>query len=464
MKRIFISLLAVFSVLLCQAAPRYIIYMIGDGMGVNQVLAAEMYQAELKGEIGRVPLCMTTFPVAGMATTYSRSNSITDSSAAGTCLASGEKTENGHLGTTPEGKPIVSIAEKLHAEGWAVGVTTSVAVDHATPGAFYAHVNSREEYYAIGRMLAISGFEFFGGAGFHKPENKSAWNADNLYDLAEKHGYTIAHGYEQAMDKMGSCKQMLMVQPQDGIDRTKKSESIPFAIDRQKEDLTLPQITEAALRFLERNDRFFLMVEGGKIDYAGHSRDGATNIREVLDFDQAVRLAYEFYLKHPDETLIVITADHETGGMALGNSNYKLNLQLLQNQTMSQGRLSDRIKALYDQDGKKLRWETVRDLLTEALGFYAKVEITPEEDARLQAAYKKMIKGKSTAIKTLYSNVNELAGTAVGMLNKKAKLGWTTYSHTAGIVPVYAIGKGAENFGGWLDNSEIAPRIMEVAH
>lgn len=464
MKRIYTLLLAVLLTAAVQAAPRYIFYMIGDGMGVNEVLAAEMYLAELNGEIGRKPLCMTSFPVAGMATTFSQSNGITDSSAAGTCLASGKKTANGHLGTTPEGEPIVSVAEILHHEGWQVGITTSVAVDHATPGAFYAHVKSREEYYAVGRHLAVSGFEFFGGAGFHKPSNKSEWNAPNLYDFAESKGYVIAHGAEQAREKMDGAERMLLIQEKDGVDREKKSESIPFAIDRQKGDLSLGEITETAIRFLERKDRFFLMVEGGKIDYAGHSRDGATNIREVIDFDGAVRQAYEFYLKHPDETLIVVTADHETGGMALGNSNYTLNLQILQNQTMSQSALSDRVKAMYDAEGKKLKWESVRKLLTEALGFYEKVELTPEEDARLQAAYKKLVKGKAATVKTLYSNVNELAGTAVGILNRKAKLGWTTYSHTAGLVPVFAVGKGAEQFGSWMDNSDIAPLLLKLSH
>lgn len=464
MKRFFfLGLLILLSTSLGLAQARYIFYLIGDGMGSNEVLAAEMYLAELEGRIGRTPLCMSQFPVTGFATTFSQSNGITDSSAAGTCLASGKKTQNGHLGTTPEDEPIESIAERLHNEGWAVGITTSVAIDHATPGAFYAHVHNRDEYYTIGTQLSKSNYEFFGGAGFHKPTNKSEWNAPNLYDLCEENGYKIAHGYKEAKEMVDDVSKMILVQEQDGVDREKKSESIPFAIDRKEGDLTLSQIARTAVRFLEKHDRFFLMIEGGKIDYAGHSEDGATNVCEVLDFDRAVRVAFDFYSKHPDETLIVVTADHETGGMALGNSDYTLNLQLLQNQHMSQWNLSQEVRKLYDNYEKKLKWEQVKELLIKSLSFYEKVEISAEEDAMLQRVYKKMLKGKSKNFKTLYADINEMAAVSVRLLNKKSKLGWTTYSHSAAAVPVFAIGKGAEQFGGWHDNSELAPMILRTA-
>lgn len=464
MKRsFFLGIALLLSVVFCSAQPRYIFYLIGDGMGANEVLAAEMYLAELEGRIGRTPLCMTQFPVSGMAATFSKSNGITDSSAAGTCLASGQKTENGHLGTTPDNQHIESIAEMLHNEGWAIGIATSVAIDHATPGAFYAHVRNRDEYYMIGTQLVKSDFEFFAGAGFHQPVNKREWNAGNLYDMCEENGYKIAHGYAEGKEIAESAKKMILVQENDGVNREQKSESLPFAIDRNPDDLTLPKITETALRFLEKRERFFLMIEGGKIDYAGHAKDGATNIQEVLDFDKAVGMAFEFYRKHPDETLIIVTADHETGGMALGNSDYTLNLQLLKNQQMSQNQLSNKVRQLYDTYGKKLKWEQVKNLLTEALGFYTAVEISPEEDALLKAVFKKLVKGKSKSIKTLYSNVNEVANTSVGLLNKKAKLGWTSYGHTGACVPVFAVGAESEQFGGWHDNSELAPMILRAA-
>lgn len=449
--------------LLVSAQPRYIFYLIGDGMGVNQVLAAEMYRAELNGAIGRERLVMSQFPYAGLCSTFSLSNGITDSSAAGTCLATGQKTENGRLGTAPDGRAIPTIAEQLKADGWGVGIMTSVAIDHATPGAFYAHVNSRSDYYKIGTQLAESGFDFFGGAGFHQPENKREWNAPNLYDYCEQQGYTFAHGYADAQTKLGAEK-LVLVQANDGVDRTKKSESIPYAIDRDSSDLTLAQITETAISYLSaKHDRFFMMVEGGKIDYAGHGKDGATNILETLDFNEAIRLCYRFYCQHPDETLIVVTADHETGGMALGNKDYQLNLQILQHQHVSSWVLGVHIRDLHKQFGKKLKWEQVRELLQKDLDFYNGVELNEYEESQLKEAYKKVISGKQKTTKTLYQDIDELGGKAISILNYKSRLGWTTYSHTASPVPVFAIGNGAEQFSGFHDNSDLAPLILKLA-
>lgn len=444
------------------AQARYVFYMIGDGMGSNQVLAAEMYRAELEGRIGRVPLSFTGFPYSGQVTNFSHSNGITDSAAAGTCLASGEKTSNGRVGTSPAGVSIENIAERLREDDWAVGIMTSVAIDHATPASFYAHVSDRSDYYAIGKQLVASNYDFFGGAGFHKPENLSEWKAPNLYDLCEEKGYTVAHGMDETGMLM-EAEKLILIQAEDGIDRSRKSESLPYAIDREDNSLTLVDITKTAISYLSAKEKpFFMMVEGGKIDYAGHARDGATNIREVLDFDEAVKQVLTFYREHSEETLIVVTADHETGGMALGNSDYTLNLQILQHQHVSSWKLGQEIRALYREYGKKLKWEQVRSLFEQDLEFYGAVAITEEEDAALQTAWKKLVSGKQKTTKTLYQDIDELGGTAIGILNRKSKLGWTTYGHTASPVPVFAIGAGAERFTGWHDMSELAMLILHA--
>lgn len=443
---------------------KYVFYFIGDGMGPNEVLAAEMYLAKLDGRIGRNQLCMTQFPYSGQAATFSASNSITDSSAAGTCLASGQKTTNGTLGLTPDGKPVRTIAETLKADGWGVGITTSVSIDHATPGAFYAHVSSRNDYYRIGCQLLESNFDFFGGGTFYKPLDPDDSTAPSLYRIAADKNYTIARGYTAYQNTKADAEKMILIQPHEGLtDDYKGQGMIPYALDKKADDLTLPQITEAAIDFLRGNERFFLMVEGGAIDWACHGNDGATVIGEVIEFDEAIRAAFEFYLQHPEETLIVVTADHETGGLALGNSDYTLNLQLLQHQKTSAYLLSDELKALHRQYGKKLTWEQVKSLLQTELGFYSAVEISIEEDAMLQAQFKRSMSKKATDVKTLYKELSGLSDAAVRLLNKKAKLGWTTGSHSAAAVPVFAIGAGAAQFSGWHDNSEIAPMILRAA-
>ena len=169
MKRFLYVLACVFASLSVHSEIKYVFYLIGDGMGQNEILAAEMYLAELDSVIGRRSLHITGLPYTGTVATHSVSNGITDSSAAGTALATGVKTNNGTLGLSAEGDTLVTIAEQLKAQGWGVGLLTTVAIDHATPAAFYANVKKRDSYYEIGKQLVRTNFDFFGGAGLHRP-------------------------------------------------------------------------------------------------------------------------------------------------------------------------------------------------------------------------------------------------------------------------------------------------------
>lgn len=449
------------------AQTKYIFYFIGDGMGTNQVLSAEMYRSAIQGApLGRIQTLMTTFPYSGQASTFSKSNGITDSAAAGTCLATGTKTKNGMLGLDADSTRLTTIAEELKAQGWGVGIMTSVAIDHATPGAFYAHVPKRNQYYKIGQQLAESNFDFFGGAGFHHPQGKRDNKNLNLYRLAEKNGYIIAHGYDEAQylmvnDEWKEGDKLILVQKDDD-QGAKHGNNLPYAIDRKEGDLTLAQIVSTAIPFLERRyDRFFMMVEGGMIDYACHSDDAATAIGEVWDMDEAMQEAYAFYQAHPDETLIIVTADHETGGLALGNSDYNLYLDLLQNQRCSAWVLSDLFTQLFKQN-KKPTWAQVQAIYHEQLGFWDTVEITAKEEAKLKDLYKKACAKKSKDTETMYKTINSLGVAGVALLNQKAHVGWTTRAHSAHAVPIFAIGVGAERFTGWLDNTEIVPLIRKA--
>lgn len=460
MKRL--SLLFVFSLiaLLSAAQAKYVFMFIGDGMGPHQVLSTEMYLAELEGKIGRKPLLMTTFPYSGQAATFSASSGITDSAASGTCLATGKKTNNGVIGLAHDSTPVVSVATRLKQEGWGVGIMTTVTIDHATPSAHYAHTPSRENYYIIGTHLVESNFDFFGGAGFSRPLDKNDSTAPNLYDLAQHYGYTLAAGYADAKKHQDTNKMILLpANYQDNY--TRFAGALPYAIDRTSTDLTLSQIVEVAIEQLSSYDRFFMMAEGGKIDYASHANDGATVLHEVMDFDAAIQVAYRFYEQHPDETLIVVTADHETGGMALGNSDYVLNLKVLANQQCSLDKLSDQLSELHKAENKNLQWEQVKQLIATNTGLYAKVEVTAAEDAQLQEAFADMMSHQDV-VKTLYKDINTLAAKALSILNQKSRLGWTSKGHTASAVPIFAIGVGAEKFTGWHDNSEIAPLIYQA--
>lgn len=441
---------------------KYVFYFIGDGMGLNQVNTTEMYLGEQQGRIGTEPLCFASFPVAGMATTFSASNSITDSAAGGTALATGVKTYNGAIGVDADKERVMSVAERAKRAGKKVGVTTSVSVDHATPAAFYGHQPDRSMYYEIALQLPEAGFDFYAGSGFLKPARTfDKKDAPSIYPIIEQAGYIIARGIDEYQAKAGGADKMVLIQ-KDGTDAS----SLPYAIDRNEDDMTLAQITESAIDFLSRDNKkgFFLMVEGGKIDWACHSNDPATMVKEVIDMDNAVRVAYEFYKKHPKETLIVITADHETGGLGLGNSNYTLNLKSLDCQKQSVDLLSRALTDLRKAKGNKATWEDVKALLTERMGFWGELTPTWEQEKMLRDEFESsFVRNKVVFEESLYSKTEPLAAVAKKVLSQMSKLGWTTGSHSAEYVPVFAVGAGSKLFMGKMDNTDIPKRIAKAA-
>ena len=461
-------LLAVFSLQAQQA--KYVFYFIGDGMGVNQVLGTEMYQSELKGEIGFTPLLFAQFPHTAMAATYSATNSVTDSAAGGTALATGHKTRNGALGVTKDLEPVNSIAVWAKDNGYKVGVSTSVTVDHATPAAFYAHQGDRGSSYEIGLDLIAANFDFYAGSDFDDPVNRRASKKDgktyeSLYDLTGKAGYTLARGYKDYQKKAKKAEKMILFQTEAASEQDRSS--LPYAIDRKKGDMTLSEVVRAGINFLSKDASskgFFLMVEGGKIDWACHGNDAATAYHEVMDLNEAVKVAYEFYEQHPDETLIVITADHETGGMALGKGPYALNLQALKNQKMSEGAYTDVLNGLRRKYKNQVSWETVQASLKEHFGFWDSVKLNERQEQQLKAVYDKTFGNQPVDMeKNLYQQNEPLAGTAKRIMNDIALVSWASGSHSAGFVPVFAIGAGAEIFHGRIDNIEIPEKIAEVA-
>ena len=446
---------------------KYVFYFIGDGMGVNQVQGTELYRGELEGKIGITPIWFTQFPYATTATTFSATNGVTDSAAAGTALATGNKTQNGTIGMKQDLQTEVSsVAVWAKNKGCRVGVTTSVSVDHATPAAFYAHDPSRGSYYKIGTDLYKAGFDFYAGSDFIDPNNKDNkdGNSENLYTMAEKNGYTIARGYKDYLKKCKKADKMILFQSEKASEKDRTA--IPYAIDRTKDDLTLADITRSAINFLSKDlsKGFFLMVEGGKIDWACHSNDAATAFHEVADMDEAVKVAYEFYSQHPDETLIVVTADHERGGFVLGTGAYKLNLQVLKNQKVSESGFTRILNELRKKYNNNVSWEKVQQALKENFGFWDKVKLNEKQEERLLAKYNDTFKGKEAKLeKSEYAQDEPLAAEAKRIIDEIALVGWTSGGHSAGYVPVFAIGAGADLFQGRIDNTEIPIKIAKAA-
>lgn len=460
-KSVFLLLWLLLPALIYAQQAKYVFYFIGDGMGVNQVNGAEMYLAEQQGRIGVEPLLFTQFPATGVATTFSATNSVTDSSAAGTALSTGVKTYNGAIGMDDQKNVLTTVAERAKKAGKRVGITTSVSVDHATPAAFYAHQPDRSMYYEIALDLIKANFDFHAGSGFLKPNTTfDKKEAPSVFPLIEEAGYTIARGVEEFNKQYAQAEKMVLIQKKGA-----SASCLPYAIDRREGDLTLAEITESAITFLTRKKGkgFFLMVEGGKIDWSCHSNDPATTFEEVIDMDNAVKVAYEFYKKHPKETLIVVTADHETGGLGLGTGKYALNLKALAHQKQSQDELSKAVSALRKEKSNKVTWEEMKTFLGEKMGFWTEIPMTWEQEKALRDEFENsFVKNKAVFEETLYSKSEPIAACAKRVMSQIAMVGWTSSNHTASYVPVYAIGAGAELFVGKYDNTDIPKRIAKA--
>lgn len=451
-KRIPFLMLLLIALAATGATPKYVFYFIGDGMGPTHVLSTEMYLGELNGQIGRpYRICFTEFPQTAFVTTFSASNGVTDSAASGTALATGHKTNNGFLGMTPDGTKVNSIAAMAKSAGYAVGISTTVPINHATPGAFYAHQSSRNNYRQIAEELISSKYDFFaGGDPIYDEERR-----EELYKAYTEEGYSIVRGYDNIDKKSLDADKLILLQKE-------VATQIPYTIDRTVNDLTLAHITKTGIDFLsKKSDKgFFFMIEGGKIDYASHSDDVATMMQEVLDFEKAVQLAVEFYNQHPDETLIVVTADHETGGLVLGfNSSYTLNLKALQGQKVSTDRLKE---ILIATDSKQpLTWEAVTEILRENMGLWETVSVNKKEEEQLRNIYNEATNAPNSNKRKNF--LKHLANYAKETVARSAAISWASGNHSGTFVPLFAIGTGSNIFHGIIDNTDVPKLIKSVA-
>lgn len=426
-------------------------------MGMGHVNAAETYNRDVLGN--SEPLLMLRFPVASQVRTYSADKPITDSAAAGTALANGNKTNNGMIAVGPDSTKIYrSIAYDFFDAKYRVGIATSVAGDDATPAAFYANAYSRHDNLSIAAQVVKSYFNFFAGAVWRGSRDKDG-NPNGWRDLLDKAGLNVYTNPDEIINLRERPRVALLMAEHPCGDQ------IGYTIDSIAGALTLPQITAAGLAQLYDPERgFFFMVEGGNIDWAAHANDGGAVIKEILNFQKAIDVAYQFYLAHPDETLIVITADHDTGGMALGRyDNSNPNLRLADFQRISKDRFSDYCKELL-ANGRPVSWEEMKQFLAEKLGFWGAVTLTEAEETALRNDFDRtFIARQGKDIKTLYNNFNQFAVRVFDILNSRMGIGWTATYHTGNFVPLYALGVGSELFARNLNNTQIPALILQAA-
>ena len=467
-------------------APKYVFLFIGDGMSYPQIQATSDYLGALTDEDywqaapslddnggaildGPQYLNFMGFAAAGSAVTYDSNSFCPDSASTATSIATGHKTYSGTIGVDETAsQEYATIAEQLKAQkGWEIGIISSVTINHATPAAFYAHQASRNDYYEIGLDLIDSGFDYFAGAGFSKPTGPDGDQTD-LYQLVEEAGYTVARTQAEVEGITADTEKVFIVDEYVASD-----DAFNYEIDRTEDMLSLADYVQKGIEVLENDNGFFMMCEGGKIDWACHANDAASSIHDTMALADAVQVAMDFAAEHPEETLILVTGDHETGGMTIGfaGTDYDTYLDLLENQKVSFTKFDTDYVAAYKEN--KTSFADVMKDVTELFGLKLegeegdKLVLTDYELEQLQAAYEKSINGTAASEyeqeeTILYGGYEPLTVTITHIINNKSGISFTSYSHTGLPVAVFADGVGAEMFNGYYDNTDIYNKLAKM--
>jgi alkaline phosphatase len=429
-----------------------IIMLIGDGMGINQVRSASIYAGKVLGKA----LVLDSMPTRGTTTTYSASSEVTDSAAAATALYTGHKADNGAINVLPDKMQAFTIGQAARKAGLSVGIVSTARITDATPAGVYGHVAKRKEEDLLAEQLV----EFqpdvaMGGSLRHfipqALEGSQRKDDKNLVDEIKSKGYTyVTNDTELKGTDLAACPKLFGLFAKSNM---------AFDIDRQNDPKlasqpTLADMTRAALSIVTRNPKgFFVMIEGARIDHACHGHDIRAVIGDTLAFDDAVKVALEFQKTHP-HVLVLVTADHETGGLGLGRGvEYAVDIAALQPIKNS---LEYIVKHMEKKPDKF--WE----ILSKA-GY----DLTDSEKALLS---ENSPETKTSSVvqlpndpKSLDKYASPWVGYALGRIaSERAKIGWTTFAHTGQPVTTYAAGAGAAEFGGQYDNTDIAKKMAKL--
>ena len=446
------------------ASPKYVFMFIGDGMSSPQTNAAQIYNGDnTSGVVELEKLTFTQFPVVGLQYTQDSTSFCPDSASTATSLSSGFKTHSGVIGMGVDKVTAgETIAEKVKEQlGWKVGIISSVTLNHATPAAYYAHIASRNDYFEIGQQMAESGFDYFAGGSLLENEDGS------LYEILEDAGYLVTDDRDTILSLNSDSGKVYAVSP-----NLQDDGAMRYAIDQEAEDLSLADFVRKGIDVLYNETGFFMMCESGKVDWAGHANDAVANMSDTVALDEAVEVALEFAFAHPDETLIIVTGDHETGGMTIGYAatGYNTAFDLLRNQKMSYVAFDELIAA--EKEAGTLTFSRLMEMVEDAFGLTAPgtqndveaLVMNEYEYAKLQKAYEDDRTGNTDGYEEslLYGGYNPISVTLTHIINNKAGIGWTSYAHTGLPVPVYAYGEGAEAFVGAYDNTEVAHKLFAL--
>ncbi|CAM2858420.1 alkaline phosphatase [Pseudoalteromonas distincta] len=417
-----LALLCTASGAYAESAPKNVIYMIGDGMGPAYTTAYRYF----KDDPATKEVESTVFDtiLKGMAHTYPDDHTyVTDSAAGATALSSGHKSYNGAVAVDTDKKPVKTMLEIAKERGMTTALVVTSQINHATPASFTAHNESRYNYDDIANDYIdnkIAGklpvdLMLGGGTKYFIRDDR------NLVEEFKAAGYQ----YGDDINNLGQITQI----PAIGLYAPK---GLPFALDMNPTRLT--QLTSKALGLLDNQNEegFFVMIEGSQIDWCGHSNDIACAMAEMDDFAKSIEKAKAYVDKNKD-TILVVTADHSTGGLTIGaHGQFKWETDVIKGVKATASKLTD--KLMESKDLKPV-WTANTN-----------IEFTTENQIKLEQAKKMGEKALNLAVKSIISDASFT--------------GWTTGGHTAVDVQVFAYGKGSEQFIGSQNNTDIADKLI----
>ncbi|MCD4784228.1 MAG: alkaline phosphatase [Candidatus Eremiobacteraeota bacterium] len=410
-----------------------VIVLIGDGMGNQQRRIAAIVEG--KGDADHRLVC-ESLTTSGVAFDHSLDAIVTDSAAAGTALATGYKTNNGMISMTPDGKSRTTILEACKQRGKSTGLITDVTIAHATPAVYGAHVKQRKMYSEIASQYLKNGIDFLmaGGTCDFLPKELKGKRKDKRHLINEfkKSGYTYISDLK-SFNKLNPDKDKKVL----GLFRYG---SMDYEIDRNKaKEPSLAEMTNIAIKTLKKNPKgFFLMVEGGKIDWANHGHDVAGSVYNTIAFDKAVKVALDF-AKNDKHTLIIVVNDHETGGMTITAGT---NISQIRKLKATSGKMAGMIK----KDGSNV---------DEVFGKYAGIDNLTDKE-------RKMVIDEANGKLKVRDELG-YGGTIIAhIISKRTGVLFATGGHSGTPVIVAAYGPGCQIFDGFYDQTDIPKKIGKL--
>lgn len=428
----------------------HVFVFLGDGMGINHVTAARYLEQEESGADGADHIwsrdSFDSFPVLGMITTHNLSGDVTDSAASATAMFTGRKTVNKSLNCNSEtGETFVPLAKQLSDAGFSVGVISTATLDHASPAAMYAVSEDRYNYTDIALQgIGCGWLDFWAAGGF-------CWDQEEMIQAAQEAGFTVADTPE---DIRGLTAESLPA-----LAAAVSNTAEPFMaheIDRSRsahygaDTVSFGDLVNQAVNCLREEERFFLFAESALVDIASARYDLKTALYEIYALDDAIAAAVKFYKENPEDTLIVVLSDHETGGLRLRTD---MDYGELKTQVASGARLRAIMEELYDID---VPFSEAMEKAGHYFGIYES-DLNEEELRELEESYEDARTGDYST-----DDVDPFITDLCKLKSEQVQVSFASSSHTAQPVMVYAMGKGAEAFAGLYDNTEVYEKLMNA--